>query len=211
MPDNHTKTPNRTCIICGKPFYAAPGRIAGGGGKYCSRACYAKNRANSAKPYPCPVCGKITLHRQRALAGRDYAYCSMKCRGIGRRVGRVINVYGYVIDWMPDGTRYLEHRWVMEQKIGRPLRPDEDVHHKDGNKTNNHPDNLELLSHTEHAALHSRQQPKLDRWSRNHDRCRACGSTTRSHAGQGLCKRCYMRAYKPQYRAERRAQGLPPH
>ena len=28
------------------------------------------------------------------------------------------------------GKRYLEHRWVKEQQLGRPLFPDEEVHHK---------------------------------------------------------------------------------
>lgn len=39
----------------------------------------------------------------------------------------------------------LEHRLVMEQKIGRYLDKKEVVHHIDGNKLNNHPDNLELF------------------------------------------------------------------
>jgi hypothetical protein len=35
-----------------------------------------------------------------------------------------------------------EHRAAAEQKLGRKLRPGEVVHHKDRDKTNNHPDNL---------------------------------------------------------------------
>lgn len=38
----------------------------------------------------------------------------------------------------------LEHRLVMEQKIGRPLRRDENVHHINGVRDDNRPDNLEL-------------------------------------------------------------------
>ena len=40
----------------------------------------------------------------------------------------------------------LEHRYVMEQKIGRPLMKEETVHHIDGNRQNNDPSNLELFS-----------------------------------------------------------------
>lgn len=43
-----------------------------------------------------------------------------------------------------DGRQMKEHRFVMERMIGRPLLPDENVHHRDGNKSNNEPGNLEL-------------------------------------------------------------------
>ncbi len=38
----------------------------------------------------------------------------------------------------------LEHRHVMSQILGRPLYPDEQVHHKHEPKTDNSPGNLEL-------------------------------------------------------------------
>jgi hypothetical protein len=45
-----------------------------------------------------------------------------------------------------NGQRYLEHRYVMEQMRGRPLWPDEEVHHKNRIRHDNDPDNLELWS-----------------------------------------------------------------
>ena len=48
-----------------------------------------------------------------------------------------------------------EHRAVAEAMIGRPLRPGEIVHHKDGNILNNDPVNLEVLSsQSEHCRVH---------------------------------------------------------
>jgi transposase len=64
---------------------------------------------------------------------------------------------------MADKTGYvLEHRYVMAQKLGRPLTDQESVHHKDNNPQNNKRSNLQLRSgqHGKHAAF----------------RCRECGS-----------------------------------
>jgi len=50
-----------------------------------------------------------------------------------------------------------EHRIVAEKIIGRKLRSDEVVHHIDGNKHNNKPENLMIMSQSEHIKLHIEQ------------------------------------------------------
>lgn len=50
-----------------------------------------------------------------------------------------------------------QHRIVAEKMLGRPLRPGEIVHHKDGNKRNNTPENLVVMSQSEHIREHLRQ------------------------------------------------------
>ena len=56
--------------------------------------------------------------------------------------------------WDPDGqTLYYEHRAIAAWRLGRPLRPGEVVHHVDGDKGNNHPENLQVLPSQRHHML----------------------------------------------------------
>jgi len=55
---------------------------------------------------------------------------------------------GYLIkDWVDKNGRHRKrlHRLVMEQVLGRELLSTEIVHHKDHNKENNMPENLEII------------------------------------------------------------------
>lgn len=60
-----------------------------------------------------------------------------------RKDGQVLNSQGYVRVYAA-GRYVLEHRVIVAGLIGRPLFPDEIVHHRDGNRRNNDPKNLEL-------------------------------------------------------------------
>ena len=62
--------------------------------------------------------------------------------------------------WLTNGVqvRVKKHRFVFEGILGRPLLPSEDVHHKDGNKLNNDPSNLEIIPHGDHTKLHNKSR-----------------------------------------------------
>lgn len=65
-----------------------------------------------------------------------------------------VDQHGYVM--VRDGKRWRkEHRVVMERRLGRPLRRDELVHHRNLDKTDNRPENLRVYrSHAKHFAHH---------------------------------------------------------
>lgn len=51
----------------------------------------------------------------------------------------------------------FEHRRIARIKLGRDLTADEVVHHLDGDPCNNNPNNLHVMTRSEHMSLHMRQ------------------------------------------------------
>lgn len=72
---------------------------------------------------------------------------------------------GYRVVYMPESGMankngwVLLHRIVMAKSIGRDLRPEEVVHHIDGDKTNNNLSNLMLFpNNADHQRYHAKQK-----------------------------------------------------
>jgi DNA-binding transcriptional MerR regulator len=71
-------------------------------------------------------------------------------------VGLSLKPSGYIeITRGPEKGR-SQHRVIAEQILGRPLEPGEHVHHIDGDRSNNDPANLQVMTAAEHASLHAK-------------------------------------------------------
>jgi len=64
---------------------------------------------------------------------------------------------GYLVITAGPLRNQMVHRVVAAGMLGRPLRKDEHVHHKDGDVKNPHPTNLLVLDEKTHNAVSNRQ------------------------------------------------------
>jgi hypothetical protein len=95
-------------------------------------------------------------------------FCSRKCiwearggKNLNERISRESAARrGDALRGSGEGVSYRkingrhEHRAVAEAMLGRPLQTNEVVHHIDGNKLNNSPDNLMVMTQRDHMRMH---------------------------------------------------------
>ncbi len=80
-----------------------------------------------------------------------------------------MDINGYIAIYMPEHHRassnglVYEYIIIAEQKLGRPLKKEEVVHHKDYKRNNNSPDNLLIFkTKADHTSFHKGKQYLLD-------------------------------------------------
>lgn len=122
----------------------------------CIEGCQRKTDSNG-------MCG---MHAQRVRRYGDPNYVTPEAQ---RRANNRAAMLKRVDELKPTTYRKLfgrhEHRVVAEQMLGRPLKQNEIVHHIDGNKHNNDPSNLQVMTQAEHVREHWHQDFSPITWN----------------------------------------------
>ncbi|KKN70066.1 hypothetical protein LCGC14_0435130 [marine sediment metagenome] len=110
--------------------------------------------------------------------------------------GYICKVYGYKIITI-NGHQVREHRYLMEQHLGRPLTDSEETHHINGNKIDNRIKNMKILTKSKHTSLHH-TKGFIGKHSRECSKCRITKpytqffrDTTNIFKHKSYCKKCY--------------------
>ena len=170
------------CDHCGKTFGRRKGQESPR--SFCSRECYwrseyrtqlvanqnRKRNPDAQETRPCVNCARpVTRY---VSSGQREFFCSRDCRWGSRKKPhlRQRTSSGYILVYVgrdhPNATRtghILEHRKVMQDMLGRALLPHENVHHINGVKDDNRPENLELWSRSQPTG--QRVEDKI-RWAK---------------------------------------------
>lgn len=118
----------------------------------CNKHYHVMKKLRRMKPCGCG-CGELTAHtykhghhtrlfssEEQSRRGRMNNGDTQRGRGAGK--------------WYVKRAGVHEHRTVAEKMMGRKLTFDDVVHHINGDKRDNRPENLEVMTRAEHVAVH---------------------------------------------------------
>lgn len=151
--------PEKPCEYCGTPYKPRMDLVRKGMGRFCSIKCSNHSRRLS-RDINAPVAIRayeegMTIHQVATSMKVPWRVVrdTIHQAGIMRRCGQKLT-NSYLTTYTPEGGRAYVHTAVATESLGRPLRKNEVVHHIDGDKLNNDPSNLMVMSRRQHGLQH---------------------------------------------------------
>lgn len=154
------RKPNTRCPVCEKNFWCKPSHLERFKQVSCSKEC-----------------GRI-LRKERMVGQNNHQYnlkgkdksswkSDIRISTYGYRLVRSLdhpfkNSSGFVFEHRLIAEKYLLNETNSVEISGNLyLKPELEVHHIDENKLNNQPENLLVLTKSEHIKLHNKKNPVL--------------------------------------------------
>lgn len=161
-----------TCAQCSGEFKVTPAWVRNGRRRFCTKKCHAAFWAHNIDRT-----GKVHTPESRAAMSEKAQGRYVRERSSQWKGGQFIDTSGYrhvMVATLPEPARTLcqgmaqrgyvqEHRAVMAAALGRPLTRDEIVHHENGEKADNRPENLSVVGRSAHSIAHREVERELFR------------------------------------------------
>lgn len=157
IPHDSPEWLNVQCAICGKRFHLKPYKAKLYENHYCSPNCHLigmRNRMSGDKNHQYGLRGEKNDSWKGGKRKTGYGYTIVQC-------------LGHPFAWSQN-SYVFEHRLVAEKYLlteensveidgKRYLSPDYIVHHINGDRQDNRPENLEIMKKSEHSSRHEKE------------------------------------------------------
>lgn len=140
------------CDYCGQEFEYIKRNVDRNKHFFCSKECGYKFKEKKVT-LKCDWCGDELIRKQSDVKRNKHNFCSFDCYRDYRNFAEA-GAYNQTIDGK------TVYRRLYEVAHGVILGSDDEIHHIDGEHTNNAIENLLLVSKSEHAKIHSAEKER---------------------------------------------------
>lgn len=162
---------DKVCVTCSQLFHVSPSRSHIKNCSYICNKVWRQVNQVALKPLSSCQCGcgvTVRSHRSKYIFGHSPKMSAGQTNSGSFKGGHegmqqeknpnwrggFIMRNGYKARRIK-GRKIYQHRYVMEQELGRRLSRLEHVHHINHDKLDNRPENLIVLNPSEHAKYHA--------------------------------------------------------